>query len=95
MSRIKKNFTTKELNLRSKIEAELNAIPHQNPTIARFGTLEGFSEYYQRMENLYPTKQEAYERLEDFHIKVFGYRRYAEYNSLREMIARLYRKGHF
>ncbi len=92
MAKRKTKFTQKELDMRAKIEQELNAIPHQNPIVARFSSFEGFSEYYQRMENLYPTKQEAYERLEDFYIKVFGYRRYAEFNSLREMISRTKRQ---
>lgn len=95
MTKHRKKFTDRQLTERAKIEKELSAIPPLNPAIKKLTSAEGFADYYLRMRDLYDTQQEAYERLEDFHIAITGRRRYSEYNSFRIIFNRIiknYRK---
>ena len=73
---------------REKIESELSAIPIMNQAMRKLLSAEGFADYYFDMENLYPSKREAYERLEDFHIRVTGHRKYSEFHSFRKTLHR-------
>ena len=73
---------------RERIEAELAAIPPMDPAMRKLLSAEGFADYFLRMEGLYPSNREAYERLEDFHIEIMGKRKYAEYESFRKTLRR-------
>ena len=46
-------------------------------------TIEGFARWFERMEYLYPTKEDAYEALEFHYQRLLGRRRYSEYSSFR------------
>jgi hypothetical protein len=88
MGRHTKRYTDSQLARRTRVEAELSAIP-AIPTAARnLTSLEGFIDYYLDMRDLYQSYLEAYERLEDFHIAIAGHRRYSEFDSFRRTLRR-------
>lgn len=88
MTKHRKKFTDRQLAERTKIESELSQIPKQHPDVARITSPDGFVDYFLRMRHLYDTQVEAYERLEDFHIAITGKRRYAEFDSFRNILYR-------
>ena len=83
-----KHFTRSQLARRTRIEAELSAIPAIPAAARRLASLEGFIDYYLEMNDLYNSYTEAYERLEEFHIAVTGRRRYAEFDTFRRTLRR-------
>ena len=88
MTRHTKRYTDSQLVRRTRVEAELSAIP-AIPTAARkLTSQEGFIDYFLDMRDLYQSYLEAYERLEDFHIAVTGQRRYSEYESFQRVLGR-------
>ena len=73
---------------RERIEAELSAIPRIDPAVQKLLSVDGFTDYFLEMHDLYHSQREAYERLEDFHISVTGHRRYSEFESFRTVMRR-------
>ncbi len=88
MARHKKELSAYQIKERNRIEQELSSIPKQNPLVAKIMSPEGFIDYYLSMRDLYDTQQEAYERLEDFHVTIAGKTKYAEYDSFRVVVSR-------
>lgn len=68
---------------RDDILAELNTTPALSEVARHFITPEGFLEYFNRILDCYPSKNEAYEALEIIHERIMGHRKYSEYTSFR------------
>lgn len=89
MSR-KRKITKYQLAQREVVERELEAIAPLSPEHLRLLSTEGFIDYYLRMAELYPTREDAYERLEVFYKRIFHRRKYADMRSLLRRIKQLY-----
>ena len=89
MSRRRK-ITKHQLAQREAVERELEAIAPLSAEHLRLLSTEGFIDYYLRMAELYPTREEAYERLEVFYKRIFHRRKYADMRSLLRRIKQLY-----
>ena len=89
MSR-KRNITKHQLAQREVVERELEAIAPLSAEHLRLLSTEGFIDYYLRMAELYPTREDAYERLEVFYKRIFHRRKYADMRSLLRRIKQLY-----
>ena len=88
MTRHAKRYTDSQLARRTRVEAELSAIPAIPAAARKLTSAEGFADYYLEMQDLYSSQREAYERLEDFHIEITGHRRYSEFGSFRRVLYR-------
>ncbi len=88
MTRHTKKYTDSQLARRTRVEAELSAIPAIPAAARKLTSQEGFIDYFLDMRDLYQSYLEAYERLEDFHIAVTGQRRYSEYDSFKKVFQR-------
>ena len=89
MSRRRK-ITKYQLAQREVVERELEAIAPLSVEHLRLLSTEGFIDYYLRMAELYPTREDAYERLEVFYKRIFHRRKYADMRSLLRRIKQLY-----
>lgn len=89
MSR-KRKITKHQLAQREAVERELEAIVPLSAAHLRLLSTEGFIDYYLRMAELYPTREDAYERLEVFYKRIFHRRKYADMRSLLRRIKQLY-----
>lgn len=89
MSR-KRKITKHQLAQREAVERELEAIAPLSAAHLRLLSTEGFIDYYLRMAELYPTREDAYERLEMFYKRIFHRRKYADMRSLLRRIKQLY-----
>ena len=89
MSR-KRKITKHQLAQRDAVERELEAIAPLSAEHLRLLSTEGFIDYYLRMAELYPTREDAYERLEVFYKRIFHRRKYADMRSLLRRIKQLY-----
>ena len=89
MSR-KRKITKHQLAQREAVERELEAIAPLSAEHLRLLSTEGFIDYYLRMAELYPTREDAYERLEVFYKRIFYRRKYADMRSLLRRIKQLY-----
>lgn len=89
MSR-KRKITKHQLTQREAVERELEAIAPLSAEHLRLLSTEGFIDYYLRMAELYPTREDAYERLEVFYKRIFHRRKYADMRSLLRRIKQLY-----
>ena len=89
MSR-KRKITKHQLAQREVVERELEAIAPLSVEHLRLLSTEGFIDYYLRMAELYPPREDAYERLEVFYKRIFHRRKYADMRSLLRRIKQLY-----
>lgn len=89
MSR-KRKITKHQFAQREAVERELEAIAPLSAEHLRLLSTEGFIDYYLRMAELYPTREDAYERLEVFYKRIFHRRKYADMRSLLRRIKQLY-----
>ena len=89
MSR-KRKITKYQLAQLEVVEHELEAIAPLSAEHLRLLSTEGFIDYYLRMAELYPTREDAYERLEVFYKRIFHRRKYADMRSLLRRIKPLY-----
>lgn len=89
MSR-KRKITKHQLAQREVVERELEAIAPLSAEHLRLLSTEGFIDFYLRMAELYPTREDAYERLEVFYKRIFHRRKYADMRSLLRRIKQLY-----
>lgn len=88
MGRHNKRYTANQSARRSRVEAELSSIPAIDPAARKLTSTEGFIDYFLEMRDLYQAYTDAYERLEEFHVAVAGYRRYSEYGSFQRVMRR-------
>ena len=89
MSRKRKN-TQHQLALRKCIEKELEGVTPLSTEHLHLLSDEGFIDYFLRMAELYPTREDAYERLEYYYKQIFSMRKYADIRSLLRRIKRIY-----
>ena len=89
MSRRRK-VTKHQLAQREVVERELEAIAPLSKEHLRLLSNDGFIDYYLRMAELYPTREDAYERLEHHFKRIFHRRKYADIRSLLRRINQLY-----
>ena len=89
MSR-KRKITKYQLAQREAVERELEAIAPLSAEPLRLLSTEGFIDYYLRMAELYPTREDAYERLENQYKRIFHRRKYADIRSLLRRINKVY-----
>jgi hypothetical protein len=88
MGRHTNYFSESRLARRTRIEAELAAIPVVDPAARKLTCAEGFIDYFLDMRDLYRSYPEAYERLEEFYVTVVGQRRYSDYESFQRVLGR-------
>ena len=89
MSR-KRKITKYQLAQREVVERELEAIAPLSPEHSRLLSTEGFIDYYLRMAELFPTREEAYECLEHHFKRIFRRRKFADIRSLLRLIKKMY-----
>ena len=89
MSRKRKN-TKQQIAMREALERELEAIVPLSKEHRHLLSNEGFIDYYLRMAELYPTREDAYEQLEHHFRRIFHRRKYADIRSLLRRINKLY-----
>ena len=89
MSRKRKN-TKHQLAMREALERELEAIAPLSKEHLCLLSNDGFIDYYLRMAELYPTREDAYERLEHHFKRIFHRRKYADIRSLLRLIKKMY-----
>ena len=73
--------TKNEERRRLELEAELSALLPVSPAVRELMSLPGFAKWFDRMQHLYPTKEDAYEALEHHYQRLTGRRRYSELRS--------------
>ena len=89
MSR-KRKITKYQLAQREVVERELEGIAPLSPEHSRLLSTEGFIDYYLRMAELFPTREEAYECLEHHFKRIFRRRKFADIRSLLRLIKKMY-----
>jgi hypothetical protein len=90
---MKTRFTPAEIDHRNAIEARFTELPKITPTAIKLLSARGFALCFLDMEELYPSRRIAYERLEDAYIRMTGKRRYSSYNSFRRVLGRNLKNG--
>ena len=73
--------TKNEERRRAELESELKALHPISPAVRELMSLPGFAHWFDRMQHLYPTKEDAYEALEHHYQRLTGRRRYSELRS--------------
>lgn len=71
---------------RKEIEAELSSLVPVSAEVREMMSIAGFTRWYERMQQLYPTKEDAYEALEFHYQRLTGNRRYSEIRSFRKAL---------
>ena len=89
MSR-KRKITKHQLAQREAVERELEAIAPLSAEHLRLLSNQGFIDYYLRMAELFPTREEAYECLEHHFKRIFRRRKFADIRSLLRLIKKMY-----
>lgn len=79
-------------NMRDEVIASLATIPPLTWAAVYLSSMDGFMDYYFKLEPHYSTKKEAYEALEEQYEKIFGHRRYSEWKAFRVVQARYLRR---
>ncbi len=85
----RRKITQEQIRRREQI---LSGIAAQEPlpkAARKMLSVDGFRELFLQIKDLYPNNIEAYEALEEQHIRIFGERKYSEYDSFRGSV-----KGH-
>ncbi len=91
MGRRQKKFTHQQIAERERIEGELSIIKPIEIDALRLGSADGFLDYFLSMRDLYSRRIDAYLELEKHHKRVYGFNRYAEYDSFRSCVKKLYK----
>ena len=89
MSR-KRNITKYQLAQRQAVENEVKNIAPLSAEHLRLLSNQGFIDYYLRMAELFPTREEAYECLEHHFKRIFRRRKFADIRSLLRLIKKMY-----
>ena len=89
MSR-KRNITKYQLAQRQAVENELKNIAPLSAEHLRLLSNQGFIDYYLRMAELFPTREEAYKCLEHHFKRIFRRRKFADIRSLLRLIKKMY-----
>ena len=86
----KRNITKYQLAQRQAVENELKNIAPLSAEHLRLLSNQGFIDYYLRMAELFPTREEAYECLEHHFKRIFRRRKFADIRSLLRLIKKMY-----
>ncbi len=79
----RRHITQVQINQRTEI---LRSISQQEPLgkpAMQMLSASGFRDLFLQLKECYPNNIEAYEALEEEHIRIFGDRKYSEYDSFR------------
>lgn len=79
----RRHITQVQIEQRTEI---LRSISQQEPlgeSAMQMLSISGFRDLFLRLKDYYPNNIEAYEALEEEHIRIFGERKYSEYDSFR------------
>lgn len=87
----RRRITPEQVQEREHILNEITAQPPLSQLLRSFQTTEGFHALFCRIQHLYPNNIEAYEALEDEYERIFGQRRFSEYDSFRGSVGSLKR----
>lgn len=87
--KIPESFT----KFRRHYESVLESIPPLNEVARKLLSPQGFLDIYMEIKMLYPTQEEAYEKLEEQVERITGKRMYSEYDSFRSVVRRRRRKS--
>ncbi len=79
----RRRITPEQLHERERILKEITAQQPLPELLRSFQSTEGFHALFCRIQHLYPNNIEAYEALEDEYERIFGQRRFSEYDSFR------------
>jgi len=87
--KIPESFT----KFRRHYESMLESIPALSGVARKLLSPQGFLDIYMEIKMLYPTQEEAYEKLEEQVERITGKRMYSEYDSFRSVVRRRRRKS--
>ena len=87
----RRHITPEQLHERERILKEITTQQPLPQLLRSFQTTEGFHALFCRIQHLYPNNIEAYEALEDEYERIFGQRRFSEYDSFRGSVGSLKR----
>ena len=79
----RRHITQVRINQRTEI---LRSISQQEPlgkSAMQMLSASGFRDLFLQLKEYYPNNIEAYEALEEEHMRIFGVRKYSEYDSFR------------
>lgn len=79
----RRHITPEQLHERELILKEITTQQPLPLPLRSFHTTEGFHALFCRIQHLYPNNIEAYEALETEYMRIFGERRFSEYDSFR------------
>lgn len=75
--------TPEQVQFRQEILQKIATQPPLSNELRDLQTTEGFYRLYMQLRLCYPNNIEAYEALEEQYIRIFGHRKYSEYDSFR------------
>lgn len=74
------------------IMQELYAIPEIHPQAKELGTTRGFIVRFEQLIKVCESYKEAYEKLEEVHVRVYGRRKYSEWVTFKSIYYRKSKK---
>lgn len=80
------------MELRETILHQIEQLTPLSEGVRKLQSIEGFYEIYLKLRPCFPNNIEAYEALETEYIRIFGHRKYSEYDSFRGSISTSKRK---
>lgn len=75
--------TPEQVQFRQEILQKIATQPPLSEELRYLQTTEGFYRLYTQIRLCYPNNIEAYEAIEEEYIRIFGHRKYSEYDSFR------------
>ena len=75
--------TPEQVQFRQEILQKIATQPPLSEELRDLQTTEGFYHLYTQIRLSYPNNIEAYEAIEEEYIRIFGHRKYSEYDSFR------------
>lgn len=72
----------------TEIERQLGSIPELTPEQKALLTTEGYLSYYFILCRKFQ-KIDAFSKIEDYFLRIFGFHKYSDYDSLRKAISRM------
>lgn len=82
----RRKITEAQMELRETILHKIAELTPLSEGVRQLQSIEGFYEIYLKLRPCFPNNIEAYEALETEYIRIFGHRKYSEYDSFRGSI---------
>lgn len=82
----RRRITPEQVAQRDELLKHITTEKPLSTALQEFKSAEGFHALFCRISGLYPNNIEAYEALEEQHLRIFGHRKYSEYDSFRSSI---------